>query len=416
MSMSEKEMHEMSVAPVACSAADWVKRGAASDAWAATKSGILENDLSNALYPQYVERASGAHLWDVDGNRYLDFVMGYGPVVLGHAHPEVDAAVCAQLAKGSCMSPMWSPRQVELAELLVEVIPGAELVYLMKTGSDATSASVRLARIHTGRSKVAKWGYNGWHDWTAPRQEGVPPSTLAETLRFHYNDLASLERLFAGHPNEIACVIMMPYELEEERPGFLVDVKALANRNGAVFIMDEMRSGFRMALGGAQEYFGVTADISTFSKAMSNGYPISAVVGKRELLTCLGRTHMSSTFFANAPEMAAAITTILLLRDSDVIPRLWELGTVLQDGLREIVRASQLPAEVVGYPVSPFLQFHSADDPAVLRVKYAFYAATIGGGVLLHPNHQWFLSGSHTRAEIDRALNVCGSAAKAAAG
>lgn len=394
---------------------DWLKRGAASDAWAATRRDILENDPSNDSYPQYVERASGAHLWDVEGNRYLDFIMGYGPVVLGHADSRVNTAVCEQLAKGACISPMWTTRQVELAELLVDVIPGAELAYLMRTGSDATSAAVRLARIYTGRTKVAKWGYNGWHDWTAPRQEGVPPSTLAETLRFEYNDIASLERLFAEHPGQIACVIMMPFELEEPRPGFLAEVKALAHRNGAVFILDEMRSGFRMALGGAQEYFGVQADIATYSKAMANGYAISAVVGKQELLKCLGRTHMSSTFFANAPEMAAAIATISVLRESDVIPRLWELGTAFQDGLREIVRTTGLPAEVTGYPIAPFLQFREADDAAASRAKETFYAGTIGRGLLLHPNHQWFLCGAHTRADIDWALEVCAEAARASA-
>lgn len=394
--------------------ADWLERGAASDAWAATRRDILENDPSNHSYPQYVERAAGAYLWDVEGNRYLDLIMGYGPVVLGHADPRVNAAVCEQLAKSTCVSPMWTTRQVELTELLVDVIPGAELAYLMRTGSDATSAAVRLARIYTGRTKVAKWGYNGWHDWTAPRQEGVPPSTLAETLQFGYNDLASLERLFAEHPGKIACVIMMPFELEEPRPGFLAEVRALAHRHGAVFVLDEMRSGFRMALGGAQEYFGVEADLATYSKAMANGYAISAVVGKRELLSCLGRTHMSSTFFANAPEMAAAIATISVLRESDVISRLWELGTAFQDGMREIVRTTGLPAEVAGYPIAPFLQFQGNDDAAVHRVREKFYAGTIGCGLLLHPNHQWFLSGAHTRDEIDWALDTFAASARIA--
>jgi len=148
---------------------------------------------------------------------------------------------------------------------------------------------------------------------------------------------------------------------------------------------------------------------------MANGYAISAVVGKQELLKCLGRTHMSSTFFANAPEMAAAIATISVLRESDVIPRLWELGTAFQDGLREIVRTTGLPAEVTGYPIAPFLQFREADDTAASRAKEAFYAGTIGRGLLLHPNHQWFLCGAHTRADIDWALEVCAEAARASA-
>jgi glutamate-1-semialdehyde 2,1-aminomutase len=190
------------------------ERGRRTDAWAATREAILEVDAANSAYPQYVDRARGAYLWDADGNRYIDLIMGYGPVVLGHACPAVDKAVVAQLALGTCMSPMWNRRQVELAELLTEVIPGAEQVYLLRTGSDATTAAVRLARIHTGRDKVVRWGYNGWHDWAAPRPDGIPSATLANTLRFEFNDLSSLETVLAEHPDQVACVIMMSYEYE----------------------------------------------------------------------------------------------------------------------------------------------------------------------------------------------------------
>ena len=141
----------------------WAQRGRRTDAWATTRDAILEVDAANSAYPQYIARGRGAYLWDVDGNRYIDFILGYGPVVLGHAHPDVDEAVTRQLALGTCLSPFWSPRQVELTELLTTVIPSAESVYLMRTGSDATTATVRLARIHTGRDKVVRWGYNGWH-------------------------------------------------------------------------------------------------------------------------------------------------------------------------------------------------------------------------------------------------------------
>lgn len=395
---------------------EWMTRGVRSDAWAATRPAILENDSSNAAFPAYTARADGAYLWDTDGRRYIDCVMGYGPVVLGHSDASVEEAVRAAAARGICISPLWTPEQVELTELLVEVVPGAEQAFLMKTGSDATSAAVRLARIHTGRDKVAKWGYNGWHDWTAPRQAGVPNAVRDLTLAFEYNAIGSLEALFAAHPEQIACVIMMPFELEPPQDGFLAAVRDLAHENGALFIIDDMRSGFRIALGGSQEFFGVTADLATFSKAMANGHPVSAVVGRQDILEGLAHTHMSSTFFANPAEMAAALATIKTLRNSDVIPRLWQLGESLTSGLSEVVRSHKLPAKVVGYPIAPFLEFEGEPGEASLveEMKRRFYEEALRGGVLLHPNHQWFLSGAHTEDDISMVIQVCDSAADSA--
>lgn len=395
-----------------CASAALTERARKTDAWAATRDDILEIDAANLTYPQYVARAEGAYLWDVDEKRYIDFVLGYGPVVVGHAHPEVNAAVVGELARGTCMSPLWSPRQVELTELLTSVIPGAEQAYLMRTGSDATAAAVRLARIFTGRSKVLKWGYNGWHDWTCPRPDGVPPAVQAETLYFRFNDRASVDEAYALHPDQIACVIMMTYEYERPDPGFLNYVKDVAHRNGSLFILDEMRSGFRIALGGAQQYFHVQADLSTFSKAMSNGYPISAIVGRRDVLDGLRRTHMSSTFYGNPAEMAAALTTISIIRDTNAPALLWELGEMFQSGLRKVVNETSLPAKVVGMPISPFLVFDDAESADL--IKAAFYSGTLRCGVLLHPNHQWFLSTAHTSADIDHALSACADAATAA--
>ncbi|HEX6871824.1 MAG TPA: aminotransferase class III-fold pyridoxal phosphate-dependent enzyme [Micromonosporaceae bacterium] len=387
-------------------ATELARRGRLTDAWAATRDEILEVDAANSAYPQYVSRADGAYVWDVDGNRYVDYNLGYGPVVLGHAHPAVNAAVSEQLALGTCASPMWSPRQVELTELLTEVVH-AEMAYLMRTGSDATAAAVRLARLHTGREMVARWGYNGWHDWCAPRPDGVPRSTLAQTVRFTYNDIDSLVQLFAEYPERIACVVMMPYELEEPRPGFLEAVGETAHRHGALFILDEMRSGFRMSLGGAQEYYGIRPDLSTFSKAMANGYPISAVAGRRDVLMHLGSTHMSSTFYGNPAEMAAAITTIGILRDTDALARIWRMGELLVDGLRKLVAGYPVPAEVVGLPISPFLRFDESAGPQAARARVAFFRETLRRGVMFHPNHQWFLSAAHTVADVEFTLDAC---------
>jgi glutamate-1-semialdehyde aminotransferase len=385
----------------------WEQRARKTDAWAATRGDILEVDAANRGFPQYFEKAQGAYVWDVDGNRYVDYTLGYGPVVLGHAHPGVTAAVTAQLARGTCASPLWSPLQVELTEVLVDVIPGAEQAYLLRTGSDATAAAVRLARLFTGREKVARWGYNGWHDWCAPRTEGVPRATLRDTLTFSYNDIASLDQVLSEHPGQVACVIMMPYELEGPEPGFLPEVKSVAHRHGALFILDEMRSGFRISLGGAQEYFGIQADLSTFSKAMANGYCISAVVGRRDIMMMLGRTHMSSTFYGNPAEMAAALTTIRILRDTDPLPRMLSMGARLQQELSKLVANSDFPAEVVGLPVSPFLQFAEAGDARARRLKVRFFGELLRRGIFFHPNHQWFISAAHTEADLDMTIAVC---------
>jgi glutamate-1-semialdehyde 2,1-aminomutase len=383
-------------------------RAANCDAWAATRLEILPQDqLVEGAYPLYASRAKGAYFWDADGNRYIDYILGYGTVILGHADPRIDEAVMRELRTGINISPLWREAQVDLAELLTQVIPGAEMAFLMRTGSDTTSGALRLARIYTGRSKVVRWGYNGWHDWSCSRLNGIPQSTLADTLVFQYNDIESVRSLFEKHPKDIACVVMMTFELEAPYPGFLQEVKEVAHEYGALFVLDEMRSGFRMALGGAQEYFGIEADLATYSKAMANGYPISAIVGRSDVLRCAGRTHMASTYYGNSAEMAGAIATISILRDSDAIARVWMLGELLQAGLRDLILRYDIDAKVVGYPPCPFLAFTSPDEDRREAAKTTFYSATIRGGIFFHPNHHWFVSAAHTEEDIRQTLEVC---------
>jgi glutamate-1-semialdehyde aminotransferase len=231
----------------------WLGRAEACEAWAATRDSIVEDDkFIDGAYPIYASRALGSYVWDVDGSRYVDFILGYGTVILGHASESVTQAVTRELSTGINTSPLWRPLQVELAELLKTTIPGAEMSFFMRTGSDATSGALRLARIFTGRTKVVRWGYNGWHDWCCPRLDGVAPAVRADSLTFRYNDIDSLRHVLEEHADEVACVLMMPFEVEPPRPGFLHDVRDLAHQHGALFILDEMRSGFRIALGGAQ--------------------------------------------------------------------------------------------------------------------------------------------------------------------
>lgn len=397
--------HEMN-SPHAPAANYWAARGLAVDARAATRGDILPDDAAGAVFPRHASRAHGAHVWDVDGRRYVDWLLGYGPVVLGHADPRVTAAVVAEMGQGVCTSPLWSKRQVELTELLTATIPGAELALLLKTGSDATSAAVRLARIFTGREMVVRHGYNGWHDWAAERPAGVPAGTRSATAVFDGRS-ASLRAALERHRGEVACVVTTPFDDDEIADGALVELRAITHEHGALFVLDEMRSGFRIAFGGAQERFGVQADLATFSKAMANGHAISALTGRAEILERLCETKISSTFYASSPEMAAALTTIAILRDTDALHRLWTTGRTLQDGLRSLLADRGIAAEVVGYPPMPFLRFRTDDPVRLAALKRAFYAETTRHGALLHPDHQWFVSAAHDEEDVALTLAAC---------
>jgi glutamate-1-semialdehyde 2,1-aminomutase len=290
---------------------------------------------------------------------------------------------------------------------LTEVIPGAERVLLLKTGSDATSAAVRIARAHSGRERVIRWGYSGWHDWAALRPGGVPGWVRGRTHTFAYNDLASLEAVLAAHGEEIACCVMMPFELETPAPGFLAAVAELLRRHGVLLVFDEMRSGFRVALGGAQERFGVRADLATFSKAMANGYPISAVTGPEEIMRAVGEVHISSTFYVNGAEMAAALATIAELREGEALPRIERLGERLLGGLGDLAREAGVAAAPRGAPQMPYLEFSYAEEAEREAAKAAFFTETVRRGILLHPNHHWYISAAMAEGDIDAALAGC---------
>ncbi len=347
--------------------------------WHGTTQSKTPENYIPGQFPLFIEKSKGAYLWDINGNRYTGYIMGYGAISLGYCIDEVDEAAIAQIRNGF-MTSLTSPVQTQLAELLVDVIPCAERVHLCKTGSDATAAAVRLARIHTGRDKIVRWGYNGWHDWCSSKTAGIPEG-----------------------------------------------VKNLAHKYGALFILDEMRTGFRMSLGGAQEYYGVTPDLATFSKGMANGYAVSALVGRADVMDSLKESRFSSTFFTNTSEMAAAIKTIECIREKNVVPYIWKLGGKLMDGLREIIKVTGVEAEMIGVDIMPYIIFNYDNakwisptgfsgapvfEPGgkVEKAWRTFYAEAAQGGVLLHPNHHWYVGMSHTEQDIDETLNVCETA------
>ena len=392
-----------------------------------TQAKSPENFVPGA-YPIYAAKGEGAYLWDVDGNQFIDWIMAYGTIGLGYCEPAVDEAAIREIQEGFAF-PLTRPVQNRLAELLVELVPCAELVHFFKAGSDSTSAAVRVARIWTGRDKIVRWGYNGWHDWSCGREAGIPRSVRADTLTFRYNDLNSLEDVLHNHKDQVACVIMMPLEVEPPQPGFLEGVRELAHQHGALFILDEMRSGFRMALGGAQEYYNVMPDLATFSKAMSNGYAVSSLVGRGDIMEGLLQSHVSSTFYTNSIAMAAAVANIERMKRGDVIPHMWRLGQGLLDGLTQLIQDSGVEAQAIGVAPMPYLVFtydYGKEDWLTdtgqdgksgmekgSRTETAwrtFYTETTRGGVLFHPNHHWFVSAAHSDADLEKTLSVCADA------
>ena len=290
--------------------------------------------------PMFVERAEGTRMYDVDGNEFIDFNGCLGPITLGFNYPRVNEAIIEQLNKGIIFSTQ-APVECELAEKLVEVIPCAEMVKFVKNGSDATTAAIRLARAYTGRERVAMCGYHGMHDWSigaSANNKGVPMAVRELTKTFKYNDIESLENLLSEHPGEYAAVIMEPIQSNGTTKEYLQAVVDTAHKHGAIAIFDEVVSGFRYAIGGASEYYGVTPDMASYGKGCANGMPISFVAGKRELISQIEQgVFVSMTFGGDAVSMAAALATVKEMQEKDVIGHIWKIGTIILEGMKELV-------------------------------------------------------------------------------
>jgi glutamate-1-semialdehyde 2,1-aminomutase/spore coat polysaccharide biosynthesis protein SpsF len=364
-------------------------------------------------YPIFFKRGKGSHSWDVDDNEYIDWICSFGPLVLGHCNEEVDNAVIEDIRNGFCFT-MVHPIQNKFIEKIIEIIPCAEMGKILTSGSDATSAAIRIARIYTNKTKVIRWGYHGWHDWcyggagTDREVIGVPNGIINDILSFEYNNIHSLEKAFEENKNDVACVIMQPFESSKELPenNFLESVKKVTHDNDAILIFDEIRTGFRVALGGAQEYFNVIPDMACYSKAMANGYPISVLVGKKDIMEVSKNTRISATFFPNTFPMTASLKTIDILIKNNAIEYMWEKGIKLVNGFKKIINDFDIRAEIIGLPVIPMLIFKYDDENINDNCKNIFFSEMIEKGILLHPNHHWFLSLAHTDEDIDQTLNA----------
>jgi glutamate-1-semialdehyde 2,1-aminomutase len=333
---------------------------------------------SRTQYPQgvspfFIQRARGSRVWDIDGNEYIDFVNSLASITLGYQDPDVNEAVRRQLEDGVIFS-LPHPVETEVAELICEMVPCAERVRFGKNGSDATSGAIRVARAYTGRDRVAVCGYHGWQDWyigSTARHRGVPQATRDLTHSFPYNDLLALDKLLQQHAGEFAAVILEPMNVTDPLPGYLQGVKELAHRHGALLVFDETITGFRYANGGAQELFGVTPDLATFGKGLANGYPVSAVVGRGDVMKLMEEVFFSFTFGGEALSLAAAKATLTKLKTQPVVQTIAERGRAIIQGTQAVIEGHKLcdVFSVSGQPSWSFLVLRDARGATAFEVK-----------------------------------------------
>jgi glutamate-1-semialdehyde 2,1-aminomutase len=356
--------------------------------------------------PFFIERGRGSKVWDVDGNEYIDFVNSLAAVTLGYCDEDVDRAVQKQMENGVIFS-LPHKLEMEVAEKLIKVVPCAEKVRFAKNGTDATSASIRIARAYTGKEHIAVCGYHGWQDWyigSTTRDLGVPEAVKKLTHKFEYNNIESLEKIFAE--NELACVIMEPMNVEYPQDDFLEKVKKLVHKNNALLIFDETITGFRYALGGAQEFFNVIPDLATFGKGMANGYPLSAVVGSNEIMQKVEDIFFSGTFGGETLSLASANAVIDKYKDKNVIEYFYEIGSYLIKELNQLIADESLEGYfgVLGHPSWSFLQFKEQQNYTLFEIRTFFEQEMFKRRVLILGSHN--ISFSHSKDDMDVLLKA----------
>ena len=361
--------------------------------------------FTKGVAPKYLQKGKGSHVWDVDGNEYIDFNAAIGPISLGYAYPKVDEAIKKQLEDGITFS-LMHPLEVELSELIQAVIPNAEAVKISKTGADVCSAAVRVARAFTGRDKVFCCGYHGWHDWyigITSRNSGVPEVIQNMTFTFEYNNI---EAIIEALDEDVAAVILEPFIFEAPQNDFLQQLAEACRENGTLLIFDEMWTGFRIALGGAQEYFNVIPDLAVYSKACANGMPIALLTGRADVMELFNNEVFSyTTFGGEALSLAACIATIQEIRDKNVPQYLAEKGQLIQDGYNQIVEelGMQNLTKCVGYPCRSMVTF-SPEAGNGLEIKALMQQEMIKRGILWAGFHNMCFS--HSDEDINYTLSA----------
>ena len=350
--------------------------------------------------PLFIEKGLGSQVWDIDGNQYTDFINGLLCISLGYQDQDVDNAIRNQLDSGISFS-LPHKLEAQVAELMVDLIPCAEMVRFAKNGSDVTSAAIRLARAYTGKDHIAVCGYHGWQDWyigSTTRNLGVPESTQALTKKFTYNQIETLEAIFESTPNQIAAVILEPVNIAPPEDNFLLKVKHLCEQNGAVLIFDEMITGFRYHLGGAQSYFGITPDLATFGKGLANGAPLSALVGKKEIMMLMNDIFFSGTFGGEALSLAAAKASLEKMVAIDYANDIWKKGEYLIKAFNNLTSCGEM-FEIKGLAPWTFLQINQGVNHDPIVIKSWLIQELCKRHILFIGSHN--LSYAHTYSEID---------------
>ena len=356
--------------------------------------------------PLFIDRGEGSKVWDIDGNQYVDFANSLLAVSIGYNHASVNAAVIEQLKKGVSFS-LPSKLEYEVASLLVDMVPCAEMVRFGKNGSDATSAAIRLARAYTQRDYVAVCGYHGWHDWyigTTTKNLGVPAATSGLSFSFPYNDIDALEHLLSSHKDKFAAIIMEPMNAVYPTPGYLEAVRELATKHKVVLIFDEICTGARLSPGGAQELFGVTPDLCAMGKGLANGHPLSAVMGKREIMELCSEIFFSGTFAGENLSLAAAKEVLTLVKTGVVTKKLEQTGSIIMEGVRGIVTDNGLDGifSFSGHPSWCFINISRETVNDVMLLKTLFLQEMFKRGILILSTHN--ISYAHSSSDVTQLL------------
>jgi glutamate-1-semialdehyde 2,1-aminomutase len=388
----------------------------------------------------YVKRAKGARLWDVGGNEFIDYRLAFGPIILGHAYEAVDRKVVEEVRNGVLFA-MTGELEIEVAEMIVDMCPAVEMVRMACSGTEATMHAIRVARAFTGRELLLKFegNYHGFHDhalWSTyapvdaygsrrspipvPASSGIPRVLGEKIVTLPFNDAEGFERVMRTHGDQLAAVITEACQGNcaaiTPEPGFLELLRRRTAEHGALLILDEVKTGFRIARGGAQEYYGIRPDLATYAKALGNGYPVAALGGRREVMEVIGQgVSQGGTYTNNKPGIAAAWATLKILREEPVIETINRRGARLMEGLRRIFAENGIPAVLTGYPgmfafslgverVTCQREWARSDRERLLRLA----EAAMERGVMpdYDPREPWFLCYSHTDADVDRTLEV----------
>ena len=360
-------------------------------------------------FPYYFEKGKGAYLWDVDGNKFIDYLCGFGSMLFGYGYDPVDEVAMVQYPKGNLLN-QPGPIMVELAEKLAGRIDNMDWSVFAKNGTDVTTLAVSLARVHTDKKVVihAKGAYHGAANWCSTNEYQVLEDKK-DVVSFPYNDLDALKALYQKYKGQIACIILTPYHHPTYKnqvmphPELYSTVAKLNKEEGALFISDDIRVNFRLSKHGSHHYFGAKPDLVTMGKCITNGYPLSVLMGNESLMKTAGSFFITGTYWTSMVPMVAAMKCLDEMERLPVIEHVSEMGTLLANGLTESAKEFGFTVDVTGPPGVPFMTFR--DDPDLFS-NQIFCAAMARRGIYLHPHHNWFVSYAHQQGDIDQTLEI----------